>query len=141
MPRGPKPGVRRKHGTEVTIDDVILKALEGGPVTVNDITKRFVSRVRMRLEKLRVRGVVIRENRGRAHREFTYKLLRPDLAAKALAEKGGGLSQAAKVRPEPPPPAQSEMLSALIAGAARNQRRVRFTASEAFAKRSGSKDS
>jgi hypothetical protein len=124
MPRGPEPGVRRKHGTEVTVDYVILKALEGGPVTVNDITKRFVSRVRMRLEKLRVRGIVIRENRGRAHREFTYKLLLPDLAAKALAEKGGGLSQAAKVRPEPPPLAQSEMLSALIAGTACHQRRA-----------------
>jgi hypothetical protein len=105
MPRGPKPGARRKHGTEITIDGVILKALErGGPVTVNDITKRFVSRVRMRLEKLRVRGVVVRENRGRAHREFTYKLLRPHLVAKALAETGGGLSRAAKVKPESPLP-------------------------------------
>ena len=123
MPRGPKPGVRRKTGTEVTIDDVILKALEGGaPVTVNDIAKRFLSRVRMRLEKLRFRGVVVRENRGRAHREFTYKLLRPDLAAKALAEKGGGLAQAAKVKPKPSPPAQSEMLSALISGPARHRR-------------------
>jgi hypothetical protein len=101
MPRGPKPGARRKHGTEITIDDVILKALEGGgPVTVNDVTKRFISRVRMRLEKLRVRGVVVRENRGRAHREFTYKLLRPDRAAKALSEKGGGLARAAKVTSE-----------------------------------------
>jgi hypothetical protein len=97
MPHGPKPGVQRKHGTEVTVDDVILKALEGGgPVTVNAITKRFVSRVRMRLEKLRVRGVVVRENRGRAHREFTYRLLRPDLAAKALGEKGGGLARGAE---------------------------------------------
>ena len=40
----------------------------------------------------------------RAHREFTYKLLRPDLVAKALAETGGGLSRAAKVKPEPPLP-------------------------------------
>jgi hypothetical protein len=103
--------------------------LVGGAIVLSieemaERTKRFVSRVRMRLEKLRVRGVVVRENRGRAHREFTYKLLRPDLAAKALAEKGGGLARAAKVRSEPSPPAQSEMLSALIAGAAHNQRRA-----------------
>jgi hypothetical protein len=62
----------------MTIDEVILKALEDGPVTVNDITERFVSRVRMRLEKLRVRGIVVREGRGGAHRKFTYRLVRPD---------------------------------------------------------------
>jgi hypothetical protein len=120
----------------ISVDDLILKALKGGPVTVNDVTKCFENPVRMRLEKLRVRGVVIRENRGRNHREFIYKLLRPDLAARALAEKGGGLSRAAKVKreaprsakvtqelthlaevtQEPPRPAQSELLSALIAG-------------------------
>ena len=76
------------HGP-MKVDDFILSALEGGPVTVNDITKRFEARVRMRLDKLRVRGVVLREGRGGAHREFTYRLLRPDLAAKALREKGG----------------------------------------------------
>jgi hypothetical protein len=92
----------------VTIDDVILKALEGGPVTVNDITDRFIGRVRIRLEKLRVRGIVIREGKGRAHREFIYKLVRPRLARKAIGEAGGGLSQAAKPTPDgsltaPPP--------------------------------------
>jgi hypothetical protein len=85
MPRGP-----------TTVDAILLRVLEGGPVTVNDIVKRFERRVRIRLDKLRVRGVVVREGRGRAHREFTYRLLRPDLAAKALSEKGGGLSHAAK---------------------------------------------
>jgi hypothetical protein len=85
MPRGPK-----------TLDDILLRVLEGGPATVNDIVKCFERRVRIRLDKLRVRGVVVREGRGRAHREFTYRLLRPDLAAKALSEKGGGLSHAAK---------------------------------------------
>jgi DNA-binding Lrp family transcriptional regulator len=75
---------------DMTVDDAILKVLEGGgPVTVNDVTKRFVGPVRMRLEKLRVRGVVIREGRGGAHRAFTYRVLRPDLALKALSEKGG----------------------------------------------------
>jgi hypothetical protein len=89
MPHGPR-----------TIDGIILSALEGGPVTVNDIKKRFERRVRIRLERLRVRGIVLREGRGGDHREFTYKLLRPDLAAKALSEKGGGLSRrAAKVAP------------------------------------------
>jgi hypothetical protein len=84
----------------MTVDEVILKALEGGPATVNDITKRFERLVRIKLEKLLVRGVVVREGRGGAHRDFTYRLLRPDRAAKALNEKGGGLSRVAKVTPE-----------------------------------------
>jgi predicted transcriptional regulator len=74
----------------MTVDDLLLKALEGGsPVTVNDILKRYETRVRLRLNKLRVRGVVVREGRGGAHRKFTYRLVRPDIAAKALREKGG----------------------------------------------------
>jgi predicted ArsR family transcriptional regulator len=92
MPRGPKRGSRRKLGADITVDDILLRAHEGGPVTLNDILKRFGARVRTRLEKLRVRGVVVRENRGRPRREF--QLLRPELAAKALSEKGGGLSPA-----------------------------------------------
>lgn len=85
------------HGP-MTVDDVILSGLEGGPVTVNDITKRFEIRVRVRLNKLRVWGIVLREGRGGAHREFTYRLLRPDLAAKAIGEKGG-LARASKAVP------------------------------------------
>jgi hypothetical protein len=92
--------VRQSRQANMTVDEVILKALEGGPATVNDITKRFERLVRIKLEKLRVRGVVVREGRGGAHREFTYRLLRPDRAAKALNEKGGGLSRVAKVTPE-----------------------------------------
>jgi hypothetical protein len=84
----------------MTLDDILLKALEGGPVTVKDIAKRFEKPLRIKLDKLRVRGIVIREGRGGAHRQFTYRLLRPDVAAKALSEKGGGLSRAAKVTPE-----------------------------------------
>jgi hypothetical protein len=84
----------------VSIDEIILKALEGGPVTVNDVAKRFVGRVRIKLEKLRVRGVVIREGKGKAHREFTYKLVRRHLARKAIGEAGGGLSRGAKPTPE-----------------------------------------
>jgi DNA-binding transcriptional ArsR family regulator len=86
-----------KHGADMTLDDIILKALDDGPVTVKDIVKRLERRVRVRLDKLRVRGVVVREGRGGANRQFTYRLLRPDLAAKALGEKGGGLSRFAKV--------------------------------------------
>ena len=74
----------------MTVDDILLKALEGGPATVNDILKHFERRVRIRLNKLRVGGVVVRDGRGGAHREFTCRLLRPDIAAKALGEKGGG---------------------------------------------------
>ena len=81
-----------------TLDGFILSALEGGPVTVSDIAKRLERRVRLRLERLRVRGIVLREGRGGAHREFTYRLLRPDRAAKALSEKGG-LARASKAAP------------------------------------------
>jgi hypothetical protein len=85
----------------MTVDEVILKALEGGqPITVNDVTRRFIVRVRMRLEKLRVRGIVVREGRGRAHREFTYRLVRPDRVVEAIRETGGGLSRAEKVTRE-----------------------------------------
>jgi hypothetical protein len=97
MPRGPKRYARRNHGADITIDDILLKTLEDGPATVNDIVKRFERRVRIRLDNLRVRGAVIREGRGRAHREYTYRLVRPDLAAKALGERGGGLARAANV--------------------------------------------
>ena len=97
--KGPKLGATRKHGAGITVDDILLKALEGGPVTVKDIVERFERRVRIRLDKLRVRGVVARDGRGGAHREFTYRLLRPDLAAKALGEKGG-IARAATVTPE-----------------------------------------
>jgi hypothetical protein len=50
----------------------------------------------MRLEKLRVRGVVVREGRGRPYREFSYKLVRPDRVAKAMGETGGALSRGPK---------------------------------------------
>jgi len=89
-----------KRGADMTVDDILLKALANGPATVEDILKHFESRVRIRLEKLRVRGVVGREGRGGPHRQFTYRMLRPDLAAKALSEKGGGLSRAAKMTPK-----------------------------------------
>src|SRR5258708_4925567 len=81
----------------MTVDETILKALEGGRVTVNavanELAGHFLDRVRIKLEKLRVRGIVLREGRGGAHREYTYRLLRPDRAAMALCEKGGGLSR------------------------------------------------
>jgi hypothetical protein len=82
----------------MTVDEFILQALQGEAVTIHDIGKRFESHVRLRLNKLRVRGIVLREGRGGAHRKFTYKLLRPELAAKALREKGG-LARAAKAAP------------------------------------------
>ena len=85
--------MKRAQGRLMTIDDILLKALKGGkPATVNDILKHFARRVRIRLNKLRVRGVVVRKGRGGAHREFTYRLVRPARAAKALREKGGGLA-------------------------------------------------
>lgn len=47
-----------------------------------------MGRVRIRLNMLRARGIMIREGRGGAHREFTYKLLRAAVAAKAVRRKG-----------------------------------------------------
>ena len=99
-PKGSKLGDPRKHGADKTVDDILLKALEGGPATVNDILKGFERRVRVRLDKLRVRGIVIR--RGGANREFTYRLVRPDVAAKALGEKGA-VSRALRGRCSAPP--------------------------------------
>ncbi len=84
----------------MTLDEIIVKALEDGPVTVRDIGKRFERRVRIKLDKLRVRGVVLRECKGGAHRPFTYRLPQPDVAAKALGERGGGLARVAKVTTE-----------------------------------------
>jgi hypothetical protein len=93
--------MKRAQGRLMTIDDIHLKALKGGkPATVNDILKHFERRVRIKLDKLRVRGAVVREGKGRPHREFTYRSVRPDVAAKALGEKGGGLARTAKVTPE-----------------------------------------
>jgi hypothetical protein len=48
----------------MTIDEIILKALEGGPVTVDDIVTRFKGPVRSKLEKLRRRAVVLRDGKG-----------------------------------------------------------------------------
>jgi hypothetical protein len=110
----------------MTIDEIILKALEGGPVTVDDIVTRFKGPVRSKLEKLRRRAVVLRGGKGGAHRKFTYTLLRPDRAAEALKEKGGlapAASAAKETRPLP------GTLSDPVASAARQRR-------HAFLKRS-----
>jgi hypothetical protein len=76
-----------KHWADMTVDEIVLQALEGGPVTVDDIIRRLENPVRIKLEKLRVRGVVIREGRGGPHRKFTYKLLRPDRATEHSARR------------------------------------------------------
>lgn len=67
-----------KYGADMTVDEFVLRALERGPVTVDDIIWRLETPVRIKLEKLRVRGVVIREGRGGRHRKFTFRLLHPD---------------------------------------------------------------
>ena len=101
----------------MTIEDILLRALEKGPVTVKDILKRVEGRVRVKLHKLRVRGVVVREGRGGAHREFTYKLARPDRAQQALGDKGG-LGTPAKAAPDVPFAAEA------AEGARRKRRRT-----------------
>jgi hypothetical protein len=83
--------MKRAQGRPMTVDDILLKALKGGkPATVNEILKHFARRVRIKLNKLRVRGIVVRKGKGGRHREFTYRLVRPARAAQALGEKGGG---------------------------------------------------
>jgi hypothetical protein len=90
MSRTPERYAQRKLGADITVDDVLLIVLEGGPATVNDVLKRFDQLLRSRLDKLRVRGIVTRKGPGGAHRNFTYELMRrPDIAAKALREKRG----------------------------------------------------
>ena len=101
----------------MTIDEIVLKALEGGPVTVNDIVTRFTGPVRSKLEKLRRHGAVLRDGKGGAHREFTYALLLPNRAAEALTEKGG-LSLAPKATKD------FGALSDPVASAARQHRHV-----------------
>jgi hypothetical protein len=71
--------------------------LEDGPSTVDEIVERLKGRVRIRLNMLRTHGVVIREGRGGAHPEFTYKLLRHGVGVKAIREKSG----LARAAPEP----------------------------------------
>jgi hypothetical protein len=62
--------------TRVTmnIDDILWEELERGPVTIKELTARFERRVRDRRERSRVRGIVIREGRGGAHRQYTYRM-------------------------------------------------------------------
>jgi hypothetical protein len=86
----------------MTVDEIVLRALQGGPITVDDIIRRIEKPVRMKLERLRVRGAVLWEGRGGAHRKFSYKLL--DRGAEALTEKGGRLAYATKAVPETRPP-------------------------------------
>jgi hypothetical protein len=77
-----------------TGDVFILRALaRGEPVTVSDVTGHFMIPVRRRLEKLRARGWWSEKAKA-APREFKYTLIRPDRLAKAISDKGGGLSGA-----------------------------------------------
>jgi hypothetical protein len=50
----------------MTLDDILLKVLEDGPATVNEIVERLEGRVRSRLNMLRARGVVIPPARAEA---------------------------------------------------------------------------
>ena len=100
----------------MTIDETILKALEAGPVTVDAILRRLEGPVRRKLERLRVRGVVLRNGAGGPHRKFTFILLRSDPAAEALREKGG-LETPTELPAEVPSAAQAE-------GAGRKRRRT-----------------
>ena len=43
----------------MTLDDLILKGPEGGPVTAKEISKPFEERVRLRVDKLRAGGMLI----------------------------------------------------------------------------------
>jgi hypothetical protein len=96
----------------MTIDEIVLKALESG----NDIVTRFTGPVRSKLEKLRRHRAVLRDGKGGAHREFIYTLLHPNRAADALTQKGG-LSLAAKeTRPS------RQLVSEPVASVARQRR-------------------
>jgi hypothetical protein len=98
----------------MTIDEIVLKALEGGPVTVNDIVTRFTGPVRSKLEKLRRHGAVLRDGKG-GRTESLLTLLLPKRAAEELTEKGG-LSLAPKATKD------FGALSDPVASAARQRR-------------------
>jgi predicted transcriptional regulator len=73
----------------MTLDELLMNALDHGPATVEEIAKRLERPLRLKLNKLRVRGLIVREGRGGSYREFTYRLVNRDLAARALSSKGG----------------------------------------------------
>jgi hypothetical protein len=76
MPRAMLGG---KHGAKVKkIDDIIMQELQRGPATVKEITLCIERRVRYKLDGMRRAGIVIREGRGGAYREYTYKLWNQD---------------------------------------------------------------
>jgi hypothetical protein len=80
----------------MTLDEVILRALEGGqPVTVNDVTTRFMvnvrNRVRTRLEKLRVRGVVVQEGEAAAIVSSRTDCYVPTALRRRLARRAAAL--------------------------------------------------
>jgi hypothetical protein len=70
----------------MSLDDILLRELGRGPGTVKEIADRLESRVRFRLDRLRVRSLVIREGRGGAHRQFTYSLLRPEPIERRISD-------------------------------------------------------
>jgi hypothetical protein len=71
----------------MTLDDILLKELARGPATVKEIAMRrraapeervrLENRIRNRLDRLRVRGLVIKEWKG-GHRQYTYRLPRSE---------------------------------------------------------------
>ena len=72
----------------MTVDEVILKALEGGPATVNDINKRLERLVRIKLERLRVRGVVVREGTRRRAPAVHLQTIKPRPRREGVQREG-----------------------------------------------------
>jgi hypothetical protein len=71
-----------KHRVEMTLDEILLKELSNGPGTVleiaarlemREIPARLERRIRTRLDRLRVRGLVVREWKV-GHRQYIFKL-------------------------------------------------------------------
>jgi hypothetical protein len=60
----------------MTLDEILLKELARGPATTKEIALRLERRIRDRLDRLRVRRLVLREGKGGPHRQYTYSVPR-----------------------------------------------------------------
>jgi hypothetical protein len=75
-----------KHGAGMKqLDDILFKELQRGPGTVRDLALRLQERTRHSLERLHVRGHIMRDGRGGPHRQYVYRI--PNRANRTKGKK------------------------------------------------------
>jgi hypothetical protein len=77
--------------TTLKLDDCIWSALERGPATVEEVAERMRTCIRDRLNRLRARGLIVRDGRGGHHHPFVFKIA-PRGAATTRAHHAGLLA-------------------------------------------------